>query len=551
MSNKRFGEPANILLIAVVVSIAVGLMTCASVDIESLYLENHSFFYDPASYYQHNCSLLEICNRSGTWQAILYELFNNDRFPARTIPHLLVNPSSLADLWGHLWTEVATILVFLFLLAYTLYKRTSSLCLAFASIALFCSARFLYDPFDGIAGYWLDTAAACTLGSSVLCLLNFCITPRKSWFFAFGLFASLTALCRWSAAFYFLAFAIVALPAAVWAVRKELRKNQLGYLISLASCLPGIIFTLYFLERNIVYYKTYGYGLSDSIFYSLKWLCKALILILGIPLLSFLLMLSGRNLVRLLRSAEWLGRDITDRVYTFIALWFPVSIGLFLCLIVKSGQPTHSKVYFLPALLVAALCPIKGTERHWRRWQLLFVAAAAVGVLYSAYRVSESRQGAVNSTTFEQLQKQSDVALCELIAKSKARSFAQFDFEHIGPQLELFFKYGTICKAPGNLFSIHESYLTGFFGKQTTPDQMADLVFERVRSELDLVAVFTTPSDALKAGVFDNPYTATISKNVSERVQKDPNFKLVSVVDGPNGELSVYQNIGPELPRQW
>lgn len=546
VSSKRFVEPilelnlttinrtivTNVALTAAAALIALGIVTFVAVSIEKTYLETHSFFFDPASYYRLNIRVFREFNELGLWQAFLHELSNNDRCPARTIPLLLFMPSGLADLWGHLWTELPVIFSFLFLLSWTVFSRTSSYYLALASIATFCSFKFLYDPKLSIAAYWLDTTAACSLGSAVICLLNYTRSAAKPWLFGFGLFASLAALSRWSSAFYLLSFAAVALPIMLWVTRRTLRTSIRSTAFSFISTLPGIFFVLNFSERNFNFYKTYGYALDASIFESISWNLAKVPEILGVPTVVFLSFLSMGNSFRAMHGK-------VERTFCVIALWYPISIFVFLSFVAKAVGGVHPLTYFGPALLVAGFCTLTRTSRHWI--EAAVITGALTSLILTGGYVREQKLTVVQVLSHEKLEKERDVALSSLIMKTGARSFAAFDRESAGAILETFFTNRVTCEERGATFSVHESYLKGWFGKGTTPEEMAELSFKRSQTA-DLVVVFSNPSDAFRPGIFNNRYSRTVSRLVSERIPKDPDFRFVSKVNGPFGELSVYRN---------
>jgi hypothetical protein len=542
-------SPASLWSLVALAGLATIWLTFAGIRIESAYLNHFGFFFDPAAYYLHNIEVYRFYEQQGWLQAIMHQITSNPRDPGRILPHLLLAPKSLIGLWAHMWTQMPFIWGFLTLLSVTVYQRTRSILLSIASIALFVAIPFLYDPMQGVAAYWLDLTPACALGSAAICLIQYARTRHNGWMLAFGAFASACALCRWSSSFYVLVFAVLAIPALL--AHDELRNwrssaRAMGF--ALAGALPGLVFLLAFWQTSLWYYKTFGFAFGAPLSQSFIWTSKALNVMFGAPILAVVVLLTTANLLCWLRRLTQSGKEAS---LSFIALWLPLSVLLFVCLIVKAVDGYHPLVYFAPALFVSTFCPLGTITRHRIQWQAAALALIVAGLAISIQSYEAARRLANSTQPQQAIKKASDTALANLIVSTRSRCFTQFDTETVTPQMEVFFFHGSFCDWV-SYFSIHESYLK-FIYEGESPETMAESAYGKVKEKVELVAVFADPEQAAKPGVFNNVYSATVSKAVAQRLPRDPAFRFVGYVDGQFGKLAIYKNtlFRPEPHHRW
>jgi hypothetical protein len=357
------------------------------------------------------------------------------------------------------------------------------------------------------------------------------MNPHRGWLFAFGLCASLTALSRWSSSFYLLSFAALAFPLAL-SVRTRAGSQSIASCLATAilGSLPGIVFLFGFWQENSWYYRTFGFAFGAPIANSILWTSKAIVTMLGAPLL-----------VVFLAFTLWSWRRLKDEAQVVATCsWLPVAIFFFVCFIVKAVDGYHPLVYFAPALAVSAFGALKTPRNLGRPWSLLGLGLIALSFGVGVHSYERARKTANTPSPAQALQKSTDVALANLILETGSRCFTEFDTESVRPQMETFFFHNRFCK-PVSYFSIHESYLR-FIYETANPQQMAERAFKKVKERVELVAVFADPDDALHAGVFNNRFSAAVSQGVSQRVPADPNFHFVGQVKSPAGTLAVYKN---------
>lgn len=527
---------AATVVILIASTLACAWLVFASARIELTFLDNYGYFYDPASYYVMNVNLYRDYQELGLWKALGDEITSNYRCPGRTVPYLLFAPNLLTSPMGHVWSEAPLLWVFLLLLCSTIHDRTKSLFFALSAASVFVGLPFLYDPKLGVSAFWLDFTAGCALGGAALCLLRFSQTRHNGWMFGLGALASATALCRWTAAFYLLTFLALAVPLTVLVspLKTQLKSIGKSLACALTTALPGLVFTVYFFERNSDLYTRQGYALGAPIAQSVIWTASALQSMCSTPVILLLLGFGLANLFFLMRNPSRNWR------FTLTCIWLPVSLFLFICVVVKAVDGYHPLVYFAPALFVAAFCPLTEFRTHRKWWHTASVALCIVAVATTVHSYDTYRRLAKNAPPAVALQKQCDVALSKLIVQTRSSSFVQFDHESLMPQLEAFFSCGLTCDFP-QLFSVHQHYMRSMFRDQS-PQMVAQTVYRRLQQEVPLVAVFSNPDQALQPGIFNNVYSSTVSRHVSQKVAADPNWKLVGHVEGPQGKLSIFQN---------
>ncbi len=520
---------AGTVMLVTLSAMATIWLTFAGIKIEGAYLHNYGFFFDPAAYYLHNIEVYRHYESQGILSTLAHQIAHNPRDPARIVPHLLFAPQSLISLWGHMWTQMPLVFAFLSLLSTTTWARTRSLLLSCAAIASFASMPFLYDPMHGVAAYWLDFTPACALGCLALCLVRFLMRPHLGWMFFFGIFASLAALNRWSSSFYVIAFAALAFPLALTAQNRS-QSIVKCVLVAFLGAAPGLLFLFGFWQENSWYYKTFGFAFGAPISQSVLWTSKAIVKMIGAPLLCTILAMSLLHLKRLKQEARVIA----------LCWWLPISILLFVCCVVKAVDGYHPLVYFGPALAVSAFGALRTPSELTGKWLGATVAILVLCLAVGVHSYEVARKIAHNPSPEETLKKKADAALAGLIIETNSRCFTEFDTESVRPQMEVFFFHKRFCNWV-SYFSIHESYLK-FIYDNATPPQMADRAFKQLKNKVELVAVFANASDALKPGVFNNQYSAAVSKGVAEQVATDPDFHLTGHVQAPAGLLAVYKN---------
>lgn len=537
-SSAKVKPPVAYAVIFAATTLACLWLCWSSVHIEKLWLQNYGFFFDPAAYYVMNIEVLTRLEHQGLVPTLLAEVLDNSRCPARTVPYLLLCPYLLSTLMGHMWSEIPLVWGFLTLFCTTVYKRTSSLFFALAAASTFVALPMLYNPFYGLAAYWLDIPAACAMGLASLCLIRYLENRHPGWMAAVGAFSSLTALFRWSATFYLLAFLSVAVPIALISkpTGENIRRTANATACALLAAAPGIAFGVKHFAANVGYYKQNGYAFGATLAQSLGWTGFALHEMIG-PVLSVVFaFLCVCNAISLWRRSE----SVDEKRITAMALWYPISMVLFVCLVVKAVDGYHPLVYIAPALMVAAFSPLKSSPSVVGKRPFISIALLALSVALSAHSYGIYWRMANLLHAPARLDRQLDQKLAEEIALAGCDNFAQLDAERCMPLLELFYYKHKRVRFEA-LFSIHESYLKSRYPNHT-PATMGKVVYTKANATMPLLAVFAIPAEARTPGMFDNPHSAEVAFYISQRIKSDPMWEFRKTIEGPRAKLSVYVN---------
>lgn len=545
-SNSPLHNNVHMILPLVFCTFITLWLACASAHIETRYLENYGHFFDPASYYYLNIECYRKYVQEGLPSALTSELATNTKSPGRTIPYLLFAPQLLVHPLGHMVTLLPFLWVFLNLLFFTVYRLTKSSWLSVSAVSTFACIPFLYDAKLGIAAYWLDLAASLSMGCAALCLINYRRTPHAFWLGGFGTLSSVTAVFRYSAGFYTLTFAMIAVPVALLPSLLDRSTRAVALrssLVCLLGSLPGLVFLIYFLGQNHAHYTACGYAFGATLFQSITWTANAIAHLLSTRLsilLTFLTAVGISSTIASARASHDLVQLKRGNAITFLCAWFPLSIALFTCVIVRAVNGYHPLVYFAPALVIAAFCSLRlPTAFFWNKGLPALITVFAVFTAGGAFKNALAIAEHPNET--EVLHRKAEKVMVDSIVKTQAPSFAQFNEESLMPQVEAFLKYGHYCEWQTKLFSEHESYLNNFYPKQT-PQQQAMTIYPRLKNQTAMVAVFDDPTQPLRKQCFDNPASAKVASAISSMVQRDHHWRLLTKVESPKGVLAIYQS---------
>jgi hypothetical protein len=518
------------------------LITGASAKIETAYLTNYPYFWDPAAYYQNNMKLAFDVHHKGRLKAAAANLYMNKRDPFRTAPIALLAPELLKSPLGHLTTAAPLLFAFVLLFGMAIYGRMGSLLYAITAMSMVGALPGMYNPENGFGAYWLDLPAAFAMGAAALCLTNYGSSLKLRWLALFGVFASITAMSRFSAAFYLILFAA---PLLAWQVFRNWRlqhsvKDAIVKPLLVVACtgIPGLAFVIRFFAANAVYYRTYGYAFDSSVSQSVCWTIFAIHQFMGTPALSLCCIL-------ILFNSIWLFKGKTNKgsLELFLtSMWFPLAICIFLCCIVRAVNGYQPVLYLAPAFLIAAFATdsfVHTTRRATIAFSsVVFCLSLIAGVqdYDAAYKLAR------HPTPDNVVQKQMDLILAKLIIDKQATTFVEFDRESIMPALEAFFAHGWYCASQTKYFTVHEAYWKGYY-PELTPEKVAAIVYSDMPRDIRLVCVHNRVEDIAKNPLLDNVYSRNISAYVSERIRRDQHWTLLRTLASPHGELAVYENV--------
>jgi|GEM_PF-2871934 hypothetical protein len=531
---------------ALVLSFGAGAI---SVHIERVYLSTHSLYFDHVSYCYYNARLYQrwVLGES-RWALAWEEWVNNARHPARTVPLLLLAPSLLAHPMGHMATVLPALAVFLFLLGYTIWRRSGSSVYAGGAMLLFCTLPGLYHVTYGLASYLLDLPAALYIGAGLFCLLWSEGARRPGWLVMFAVLVSWGCLGRWVAGGYALVLGGPVLAFYLWRRWREERSFLRAVVVpALWVGVPVVLLAGWFIvahwETNFDFYPVYGYGLGGTLWGATlntargiaMFFSRKVLLVLGAILLANLFWLRAR------------GQDMAQQAGV---VWFAVGHPFLQIPILHVIRDLHNSNFTAPGLFLAALAPVRWKNRDLRRKWTLWVLGIllALGCAAGAHASWAQYQRALHPSPRQWAQKELDRALARVLARQDGRILwlAAFNEYSWIPTMEAFYSSGKLILPAGQdyFFGNHISMWKGNY-PGLKPEQIGPRVYANIKRYVDVVVVFHDP--ATITGVFDNPYAEAVARYLARRVAQDPTWRLMEVIPSRRfGPLAVYRNTAPQ-----
>ncbi|MEP0783654.1 hypothetical protein NDI33_07900 [Trichocoleus sp. DQ-A1] len=536
-----------IFLWAFFLTSVIGFIT---IKIEQAYLENYSYFYDPISYSLQNARLYVRLANEGRLGLAIQEWLVNNRHPLRTVPLILFAPSLLANNVGHVATVLPMLFIFLGLLGWTVHRRTDCTPYAISCMALFCAIPGIFHPRLGLSAYWLDLPAAILIGGAALCLLNSSGGRSLKWLVGFAVLASCATLSRYIAAAY--AFVICVPVLAGYLIQRWRREGAPVKTILLPLCVIGITtgllagyFLISHLKSNLEYYTVYGYALNRSLLASTTFVIHFLVdYLFGIPGTFILGTICLVNLVLFWQDISRRWKDL------IISIWYASSVILFLVLVLRAGEGGHSTMYAVPLIFFAVVSPVT-ISQNWSNHRVLVRLSAmliSVALLLGGRATLDNYSFATHPYPEAKELKALDVALAQELIRAGGSVVwsSYFDEYTYIPSMETFYRYGKLPLPANKLFTVHESYWSGFY-PNLSANKLSERVYADTTQQVDIAVVFNDPGRAETNTwwqVKPSPKTRLVAKYVAEQIRNDPNWKQIFVLESPQyGTLAGYRNL--------
>lgn len=517
------------------------LAAAGASDVESTYLKNYPYFCEPISYMMRDVEVFLDIKERGQLAAVQTQFLENGRHPLRQLPAIIFAPNLLASASGHMVTAGLALLSFLLVLGFTVYHRTNSLWMSAGSLSLLCAVPGTFSPTFGFGAYFLDYPAALTFAAAGLCLLNFGTKLQKRWLFLFGIFASVTALARYTAGYYIICFAgppVLWLGYEYWKQNKNNLNDCLSTLFLLTiSCLPGVAFLMFHLGPNMAHYSTYGYALNAPLSqcFAAAWNC--ILQFMGLPIFAGLIGLTGFSSWHCLS-----GKPSFSKIQSItLAIWCPLSVVVFVCLIVRAAEAMCELVYLVPALFVMSFGPESALKMHRRAATVVGTGAITFALVTGLQSYLENKTLAQNPSQATRLQKTIDSYLGALISNTRAKNFVDFTDSNYAPLMESFYSSnGSWYPQTDSKFTIHKTYYATWF-PQKKAEEIAETIYAETNRNADVILVFADPNSVTKQPRLDAPVSQTVARYVSQRVKNNAAWLPVKILPGPFGPVTVYR----------
>jgi len=548
-SARRFAGPVWVIVIwSVSLTILLGAVTN---QIANAYLDNHSYFFDPVSYSFRNARLYVRLGEEGRLNLAVQEWLENGRHPLRTVPLLLFAPELLAKRTGHMATALPALGVFLFLLGWTIYRRTRYVPYALACMALFCALPGMFSPTRGLSAYWLDLPAAFLAGAAALCLLNSSGGRNLKWLAGFAVLTSGAVLSRYVAGVYVFVMCTPVL-AGYLLLRWRREHSFTRSVVAPVALVGGIVGTLagYFIvahyRSNMHFYSTFGYALGHGVWAAAVSTLKSLYLFVGWPPVPGLLLALGLLGTFAVNLGVLRSKALNCQEQAAIG-WLAISHILFLSVVVQAEGHAQAALYALPLLFLLAVSPALWKEARLvsKAPIVLAVIVFAAAALPGSWHAWRSYQQAQRPSPEAREQKNLDVALAQAVTKQGERLVwnAYFDEYAWIPAMEAFYRFGKFPLPAGQdyFFSIHESVWKGDY-PGLTPDEVSRLVYDNTNQWVDVAVVFDDPMATDTQ--LNNDYSRAVAQYVAQAIRSDTRWERVFVVESSRyGTLAGYRNL--------
>jgi len=520
-----------------------------SVSMEKRFLDHNPYFFDAVSYSFYNAKLYQRVQDVGRVAVARSELSNNNRHPLRTVPLITFAPSLLAHPFGHMVITLLSLFSFIFLLAYTIYRKTGWFVAAIAGAATPVLLPGLYYPLSGIAAFWLDLTAALLIGSAVLALLNSNNGRSLRWLALFVVFGSCAAFARYvSAAYLLFASAPVFMLYLFMRVREEESWFRSFFLPSLFVTGLGLIIAGPYLFAHVSsvseFYHSYGYALGGTLESSFQATSDSFNTFIGPAGIMATVLLVASWLFVVVKNKRF------DAVDTVVPVWLFLSILVFLIVILRTSA-IHTISYAVILVLVALTIlwatfakQQGGTAiKHMGLVALLVLGSGCAGYYRSELASIQNPSPQALDTKMTQTQ------LADQLAKYDKKIVWNAYFDEIAwiPSMDSFYRHGVLPLPLGQdyVFSIHESVYKGNYPGWSEQRINEELV-ENANKWLNVAVVFENPEDADR--VLTNTSSRSAAKYIAKSIKSDANwvkdFEIDTVL---YGRLAGYINMKPKL----
>jgi hypothetical protein len=555
----RWYLPLSFFLISAVLTF---LVSHTVAQIEDKYFQNHRVFLDPAVYQEHLFKLWQASHEKSRFELAWNELTNpaeGGEIPPlafRTIPLILLNPEWLKSPHAHLITSGLSLFIFLFLLIYTVHRRTNSFLYAVAVATLICITPGIYGPIFGLGAFWLDLTGGFLGAAAVLCLINSSKGLNLFWLAGFAALAACSLLSRFVTGSYLFIQAGPLLFLYLLSRWRQTKSFFKGVVVP-ASLIGAILFVLtaWYIWRQApsqsFYYTQESYD-SLSILASAQFVFVTTLNFLGYNVAILGSVVFGCQILFGFR-VRW------NRLLE--SLWLVVGAALVLILACQIALAPYAVEYLVPILLFGLLCPIDWSHgplllKRWPFTLLIKIVAPLTLLIVAGASLDQTLHSSLWRPPGPTPQEADRKALNDRLTDELTRHFpdkvvgAYFDQFDEYAFVTAFEKYGRPPRLlSGRVFDIRAEYLQARFPRKS-PKELADMACREAVEKCDIVLVFNDPAAAFKPAPFDygwclNPYSEEIASRLARLVQSDPNWKKLFVAPSrylPGG-VAAYANL--------
>jgi hypothetical protein len=547
----KFLNKSVIILLLVSISLTF-LSIRISYNLSRKYFKSHSFFYDPVMSFSSNIPFYKRMQKEEKLNIIASRLNfaklhfkSNYKSPAFFIPAILLAPRLLLTPWYGMLSTSIMLLIFLYVLGYSVYLRYKKIDFSIAIICLFSAAPVLIDPRWGLSSGQFDLPAGFLFASGIISFLNWHQFRRPEWLICFSFFVSMAILGRAIISAY-LAFVMV--PPIIYSIflyykqDRDIIKCIIKPLIS-AVIIIGI-FCGYFLYIHFnsifFYYSKLLFSKTDSVikaagcFFYTSRITGSLYLLLVCIFIIFIFLF------------QYLKKQSLKIPEFLMYLWIVSILPVYWIFFLKSTEVYYVYLIELPILFILFLPQgISAFASIKRGVSGIFSAAiillSGCFILSSFYSFSYHSD---NPGIYEKDSKKVDRTIASFIKDLKPgqtwTAFFDEDYSRI-PNCECFYRYGVYPEKYSDIiFYLHNNYWNSYFPGMS-PQQIADSICRKT-DNLSLIITFNNISDINKFKPGENfDFAKEIAGRVTSYVQESPGWEKRFVYKTINySELAFY-----------
>ncbi len=539
----------QLILLAGTLLLSVMLIK-AAVRVNHAYYMHHPFQGDTLSYYHFQQRVYFRGLEIGAYKSLRTEVMENTRNPAIYVTYLVLGPTKMLTLNGHLYFTLIALFSMLFSFSVCIWRRTGSWLYALTVCLLLLLFRGLYNPVYYLPSMLPDLPAAFFLGAALFSLLNSEKASRFGWLIAFSVFISIAALSRFVAAGYGL---VICGPILLSFLHDVFRKRSYLGVITVLLIVGGIVllFTGNFFQRglldNFKFYSRSGYAIGHGIIVPLRT-----------TLLSFYRHFTGESIYTL--GLICLGYATVFRKCFRIssllpAVWAVAGHLILILFVLQVEDDMTQLVYIIPGLLLLVAAPFAITDEELGGpsistltpgiLALLILLAGSAYANYSHFMLKNTgvppSQYARDQFAFNRKAAEHAASYSSWKADAKHEMVFDFAFLYYGRTIQArsLTTFGTLIRSKF-VFEIREQSFKANFGEQ---DTLGALV-RKVEQEIDVMFMLVDPRHPKAKLVLIDAYTEKMATALLAHIkQSKSNWQFLAKLSSPWGDVVAYKNL--------
>jgi hypothetical protein len=536
--------PATNTLFCCVALFLSAVMTFWLYHQENVFLQEHPYFYDGATYQVQHIELAQMAEKDGFLSAFKYNILHNAKEPLRPAL-LLLYPPLLKDTQGYIFLLLPLLAWFFYRLKQLVFLRTGNTVAAVSSVFVFTSLGVIYDPVLGLGAFWLDFFAGMLLACAIAEFRLFSLNNKTSHLLLTGFFLACCGLARYEAYFYEFVILGPVLLLFFWKSHRGSVKQKIKLLSILA--LPLLLLSGFHIIKHMAYIYEYNtrlnYGLGKNLRDSIWYIRTGLFQLSNVGFLLMLLIFPCLGLLRAIRMKLPLNRSEIIQ-----AGWMWMAMPLLWTVVLRmSGTGAFYYILFVfPVFIVATLGWLPIPEFKSNKVYFLFIIAGlsisvqqGMAAFRKVHRVSMSERNS--------LMIQDAVIRSGIFKSGQNPCIAGLYNEETHPlYLRIYSQTSCLPRQTDSLvFSIHSNYYPAFY-KTENPDTLTNIIHGYLNRKVNFAIALGKPEVADTSRQYTEKLPRIMAGRLSEALLTDTtHWQRVNTFSTLFfGELVILRNTG-------